>query len=247
MQAYDLIMLLVLLAATAWGAWKGLAWQIASLASLVASYFVAYNFRDPVAQMIDATPPWNMFLAMLILFMGTSLVIWLAFRFVSEVIERVKLKEFDRQFGALLGLGKGILLCVIITMFAVTLLGEDERRSVVRSYSGHYIALLLDKADAVLPDELHEVLHPYIHDLDERLSEGDVREGDGELDDLDRLDERRERYRELPVSIPGGQLRDDEEEEAEDEPGRREDDRGGRRDGGFGSRLKLEVKKRLRP
>lgn len=233
MQAYDLIMVLVLLAATAWGAWKGLAWQIASLASLVASYFVAYKFREPVAKMIDATPPWNMFLAMLILFMGTSLVIWLAFRFVSEVIERVKLKEFDRQFGALLGLGKGILLCVIITMFAVTLLGDAERKSVVHSYSGHYIAILLDKADAVLPDELHEVLHPYIHDLDERLSE----DGGDDEGETDRADDGRERYRELPVSIPGRRDSDDSGADPDRRDRRASDD--------LGSRVRLELKKRV--
>ena len=30
MQAYDLLMLIVLALAIVWGAWKGLAWQIAS-------------------------------------------------------------------------------------------------------------------------------------------------------------------------------------------------------------------------
>ena len=83
MQTYDIVMLVVLVAATLFGAWKGLAWQIASLASIVASYFVAVEFRDQVAQMLTAEPPWNKFLAMLILYVGTYFVIWLAFRFVA--------------------------------------------------------------------------------------------------------------------------------------------------------------------
>jgi membrane protein required for colicin V production len=128
MQGYDLLMIIVLVAAVVWGAWKGFAWQVASLASLVASYVVAITFRQQGAQLIsrfiEAAPPWNLFLSMLILFLGTSLVVWLCFNLLAEFIEKVKLKEFDRQVGALFGFAKGVLLCVLITLFAVTLLSE---------------------------------------------------------------------------------------------------------------------------
>ncbi|MDP6718652.1 MAG: CvpA family protein, partial [Pirellulaceae bacterium] len=103
MQVYDIIMIVVLLGTTMFGAYKGLAWQVASLAAVVASYLVAMNFRDDVAKLIDATPPWNVFLAMLILYVGTSFAIWIGFRYVSKFLDRVKLREFDRQLGGLLG------------------------------------------------------------------------------------------------------------------------------------------------
>lgn len=169
MDTYDILMIAVLVATTLFGAWKGLAWQVASLAAIVASYYVAFNFRDPVAEQIHTAAPWNVFIAMLLLYVGTSFAIWVIFRLVSRFIDRVKLKEFDRQIGALFGLAKGVLLCVIITLFAVTLLGDQQRQAIIRSKSGYYIALLLDKADRVLPHEVGEVLHPYIHELDENL------------------------------------------------------------------------------
>jgi len=171
MEGYDLIMLCVVALGTMFGAWKGLAWQIASLSSIFASYFIAYRFRGAVAEYISASPPWNTFLAMLILYLGTSLVIWLVFRFVSDIIDRVKLKEFDRHAGAALGFCRGILWCVIITLFAVTLLGEPQKKTIIHSRSGYYIALLLDRSHAVMPEEIHDVLGPYIHSLDERLPE----------------------------------------------------------------------------
>lgn len=167
METYDIIMIVLLVAATLFGAWKGLAWQVASLAAIVASYYVAFNFRDQVAQQIQAAPPWNVFLAMLLLYVGTSFVIWVLFRLVSGVIDRVKLKEFDRQIGALFGLAKGVLLCVIVTLFAVTLATEPQREAIIRSRSGYYIAQLLDKSDSLLPAEVQELLHPYIHQLEE--------------------------------------------------------------------------------
>jgi membrane protein required for colicin V production len=179
MQAYDLFMLIVLAAAVVWGAWKGLAWQLASLASLVVSYFVALSFRAPLAQLINASPPWNAFLAMLILFLGTGLVVWVGFNLVSEAIEKVKLKEYDRQLGAMFGLAKGVLLCVLITLFSVALLSEPQRQQICNSKSGYYIALLLDRSDAVIPTELHEVLGPYIDKLDQSVAHPHV-EGEGE-------------------------------------------------------------------
>ena len=136
---------------------------------MIASYIVALTFRQQLAQHINATPPWNMFLAMLILFLGTSLVVWLGFNLIAEGIEKVKLKEFDRQIGALFGLAKGVLLCVLITLFGVTLLSDSQRQAICSSRSGYYIAILLDKADGVIPGELHQVLEPYLDRLENEI------------------------------------------------------------------------------
>jgi len=169
MQAYDILMLIVLALAITWGAWKGLAWQIASIASIGLSYFVALRFRQPLAGVINASPPWNIFLSMLILFLGTGLIVWIGFNLVSEAIERVKLKEFDRQLGALFGAAKGVLLCVLVTLFSVALLGDAQRQAICNSKSGYYIAVLLDRADMMIPRELHDVLAPYLDRLDRNI------------------------------------------------------------------------------
>lgn len=173
MQSYDFFMLIVLAAAVVWGFWKGLAWQLASVASIALSYFVALNFRTPLAaiinQSVEVKPPLDIFAAMLILFMGTSLIVWVGFNLISEIIEKVKLKEFDRQFGALFGAVKGVLLCVVITLFSVTLLSEPQQQAICNSRSGYYIAMLLDRADPIMPRELHQVLAPYISEFDQNV------------------------------------------------------------------------------
>ena len=163
-------MLVVLIAAGLFGAVKGFAWQVASIASIVVSYIVAYRFREPLSQSIEAEPPWNLFLAMLILFVGTSLVIWVAFNMVKQSIDRLKLKEFDRQIGALFGLLKGALYCTLITLFAVTLMGDSIREKIVASRSGRFIARNLDRSEAVIPPELHEFLRPYLEKFDQRFN-----------------------------------------------------------------------------
>ena len=169
MQAYDLIMLIVLAVATFYGFRRGLAWQIASVAAIVVSYIVAMQFRDVVSTKINAQPPWNTFAAMLILYVATSFVIWVVFQLVRGFIDQAKLKEFDQQLGALFGLGKGVLLCVIITLFAVTLTQPAMRQQIIDSKSGYYITRLLDKADGIMPAELHDFLAPYLEKLDRGL------------------------------------------------------------------------------
>ena len=161
MQTYDFLMLLVLGGMTLFGFAKGLAWQVAYVASLVVSYIVALRFSAQLAPRFGDTEPWNRFIAMLVIYIGTSLVIWVVFRMVSGFIDRVKLKEFDRQMGALVGFARGVLWCVAITFFAVTLI-ESKREEILQSRSGHYIAMLLDKTDAVVPQEIHDVIGPYL-------------------------------------------------------------------------------------
>ena len=201
MAPYDIVMLIVLVAATIMGAWKGLVWQLASVASIVASYLVALRYREPVAAQLGFEPPWGNLIAMLILYVGTSLVIWTLFRFVKETIDRLKLREFDRQIGAIVGFAKGVLLCVVITLFAVALSKEQWRTQIIDSASGYYIAVLLDKAHPVMPDEIHEVLEPYLHSLDKRLDDPPPIE----------LPRRAEKPDEQEESEPpeGGNLRDD--------------------------------------
>ncbi len=181
MEIYDIIMLAVLVGATVFGAWKGRAWQIASLGAIVASSYVALKFDTPLAEALPIGPPWDVPLAWAILFVGTSFVIWVAFRYVSDFIDRLKLKEFDRQIGALFGLAKGVLICAIVTVFLVSLV-EPIRAPILRSYSAYYIAVFLDKAHAYLPNDIHDTLEPFIHSLDERLgNQGTAHPGDGAI------------------------------------------------------------------
>jgi len=170
MQTYDLLMLLVLVAATLFGFWKGMAWQLASLASLVVSYFAALRFSTQLAPTFGDHAPWNRFVAMLAIYIGTSFVIWTLFRFVSSAIDKVRLESFDRQIGALFGCAKGVLLCVAITFFAVTLLPPAQGEAIVASQSGRYIVALLDKSHSVFPPEIHQIVDPYLNRIEQRLN-----------------------------------------------------------------------------
>jgi len=174
MQIYDIIMLVVLGIATFMGAIKGFAWQIASLASIIVSYFAAYTFRNDVAKLIHAQEPWNGFLAMLLLYAGSSFVIWVVFRLLSGAIDQMRLRDFDRHMGALMGLGKGVLYCLLITMFAVTLLGPRQQQAIVDSRSGSYISQILSATNGIVwPKEVEQIVRPYLERVEQRLEQRD--------------------------------------------------------------------------
>ena len=162
MALYDIVMLVVIGGAIWFGWWKGLAWQIASLAAIIVSYIVAVNFREPVSHYISADEPWNRIAAMLILFLGTSLLIWTIYASVSKSLKKMELKGFDHQAGALLGAVKGALLCMIITMFAVSLLGQKAHDAIHQSRSGRYVVNGITKVSAIVPAELAKYIQPHV-------------------------------------------------------------------------------------
>lgn len=170
-NGYDVLMVIVLLGATAWGLYKGMAWQLASFASIFASYVLSVQLREPVAALFPLEAPWNKLAAMLALYVGCSLVVWVGFRLISKSIESMKLKDFDRQVGGLLGAAKGALLCVIITMFAVAFATGDRRQEIVESKSGHYISIFIDKAQAIMPQEVHAAVKPYIDNFQQQIGD----------------------------------------------------------------------------
>ena len=170
MPVYDILVLVVIVGATVYGAFKGFAWQLASIASIGLSYVVAFRFRTALAESIRAAPPWNHFLAMLILFVGTSLIVWVAFRMARAWIDRLSLHEFDRHVGAVFGFIKGGLYVALGTLFAVTLSGDRVRDEVVSSRSGHAIAGVIAKSESVIPSEVHDFIGPYLADFDARIA-----------------------------------------------------------------------------
>jgi len=165
MSVYDIAMLVIFFGAIWFGFWKGLSWQVASLASIFLSYFVAVSFPNSIAPYISAEAPWNRFAAMLILFCGTSLVVWTVFGSISKSIKRLELKGFDRQAGALLGGFKGAVLCMVVTMFIVSLMGDRVRETIHNSKTGYYVVSGINQLSAFAPAGLNQYLAPYVQDF----------------------------------------------------------------------------------
>jgi len=149
---FDILVIVILCVFTIRGGLRGMMSQVVSLLSIGIAWFVAARQSALVAPHISVQEPWNRVAAMLLLFVGTWLGVWVLYRFVASAFKTMKLKDFDRQMGALLGFVKGLLLCLLITFFAVSM--NWSRDAVYQSKSGYYLTHILNQTQAVIPNDI---------------------------------------------------------------------------------------------
>ncbi len=165
--AYDGVMALIVLFATVHGYWKGATWQIAPIMSLVLGYMVAMPMSVTTAHYFG-DPPQNRLFALVTIYIGVSMVVYLLVRSFREGIEKAKLTEFDRHLGALLGALKGLLLTLAITVILL-IYSSMARDLILKSESSSIAAKIINAVYPILPKAMHQILSPYLRQLDREL------------------------------------------------------------------------------
>jgi membrane protein required for colicin V production len=162
----DLIAVLVILGSMFLGAWKGLAWQVAGLLSLLAGFVIALPFSAPVAPLFGATAPLNRFIAVAVLYVVVSLAIYVAAFWYREVIQKWQLDNWDRHLGGVLGAFKGVLFCLVLSFFALTLIPKLQD-PILSTKTGKVMAYTIHELHPVWPPGVHAIIHPYIEHFEE--------------------------------------------------------------------------------
>ncbi len=162
---YDVLVLGILAFFALRGAMRGFIFQIASLAGIVLCFLFADVVSSTLSPYVHLDPPLNQWVLMVGSYLGFTFLCFIAARMLNEMIEKCKLKEFDRHLGVAFGLVKGVLLVMILTFFIVTV-SESARASLKNSYTGRYCAIIMDRLEPILPHKLHVALEDYIHLLD---------------------------------------------------------------------------------
>jgi uncharacterized membrane protein required for colicin V production len=169
---YDALMAGVLVAGMIWGAWKGVTWQLASIASLILGYLVSHQLSAQLASHFPGDPVVSRVLAMMVVYAAVSggvfLVAW-AFR---AVLKRMKFEVFDRHLGMLLGGMEGTLLGIVVTFFVVSL-APSTREPIFSSPSGKLVGNIMNSVGPVLPTEAREALAPFIAEAKQAIATGE--------------------------------------------------------------------------
>src|SRR3954452_13867442 len=97
MTVYDAAMIVLVVAGMVWGAWRGITWQLASIASLVLGYSVAHPLSEQLAPQFPGEPVVARALAMLVIYAAVSGGIFLAAWIVRATLRRLKFEAFDRH------------------------------------------------------------------------------------------------------------------------------------------------------
>ena len=169
---YDAAMAGVLVAGMIWGAWKGVTWQLASIASLILGYTVSRQMSAQLAPHLPGDAVVSKALAMMAIYAAVSggvfLIAW-AFR---SVLKRMKFEAYDRHLGMLLGGVEGALLGILATFFVVSL-APSTREQIFSSSAGKVVGNVMDAVGPVLPSEIRAELAPFIADAKEAIAAGE--------------------------------------------------------------------------
>ncbi len=175
---YDVVCL-VIIGLSVWrGIVKGLVWQLATIAGLLACFFFANTVSASVAPQLGIDPPMSRWIAIFGLYVVSSFAAFALARLIKGSLEKIKFDDFDKHLGAIFGFLKGATICLTISFFMFTL-SEGTRETLIHSKAGYVSALAFDKLEPVLPSELGEIITPYLAGFDPESLEKHRREHPG--------------------------------------------------------------------
>ncbi|MCA1686869.1 MAG: CvpA family protein, partial [Planctomycetia bacterium] len=160
MTPYDAAMAGVIVAGMVWGAFRGITWQLASIASLVLGYSVSHPLSVQLAPHFPGEPVVARALAMLAVYFAVSAGVFLTAWVVRATLRRMKFEAFDRHLGMILGGLEGALLGLVVTLFVVSL-APQTRGPIFASPTGQAVGQLMSVLGPVLPEEARGVLSPF--------------------------------------------------------------------------------------
>ena len=132
--------------------------QIVSVASYFVCWLVATRFGSLVAPTIPLEAPWDQVVAMAVVFLVTFVAIRFARTALEKLIKDWHLEKLNKLLGGILGFTKGLLICLIITFFAV-MLSETSRAVVFNSKSGSHLVQLITRIGLFVPKDSYEFVH----------------------------------------------------------------------------------------
>lgn len=116
----DWILLGVLLASMVVGLWRGLVYEVLSLAGWVAAFFVAQWWAsDAIAWLpfIKSAPASVQYaVAFALVFIVTVFTAGLVSWLIKKLVESVGLRPIDRALGGLFGLARGVVLLLVLAV-----------------------------------------------------------------------------------------------------------------------------------
>ncbi|MDM7941595.1 MAG: CvpA family protein [Hydrogenophaga sp.] len=115
----DWLLLAVLLLSVLLGAWRGLVYEVLSVAGWVAAFVLAQAWADEVAALLPLqglSPPLQLAAGFLVVFIAVAFASGLLAWLVKKLVASVGLRPVDRILGSAFGLARG---GVMLLAFAV--------------------------------------------------------------------------------------------------------------------------------
>jgi membrane protein required for colicin V production len=119
LAALDWILLAVLIASLALGAWRGLVYEVLSVLGWAASFYAAQWFAPQVATMLplqSASEPVRYAAAFVLVFIAALFAAGLLAFLLKKLVEAMGLRPVDRTLGAAFGVLRGLIVLLAATV-----------------------------------------------------------------------------------------------------------------------------------
>lgn len=170
-QAIDLAVLIILLWTTISGASRGLVSQLSWAVALLLCFKFAGSLAPQVEPLIQVEQPQlRQWIAMLIVYLALCAGSFAGAGIIGNWLVKTKLSSLDRNLGALLGLLKGVVICMTIMYFLITV--ERFRPWTARTYAAYGAATILSHSQLILqlvPESSIETVEGVLSDFNQRL------------------------------------------------------------------------------
>ncbi len=157
----DWILLLVLFVSMVVGFWRGLVYEVLSLAGWVAAFILAQWFASDVIVWLpflkSAAEPLQYAIAFVVVFIASLFAAGMVSWLIKMLVETVGLRPVDRSLGALFGLARGMVLLLALTV-VVQLTGFSTEVWWKNAHGPIWLNASLDRLKPLLPESFAEVL-----------------------------------------------------------------------------------------
>ena len=121
LSSVDWLLLAVLLVSVLIGAWRGLVYEVLSVAAWVSAFVIAQWLAADVGGRLPlghASVEARYLAGLGLVFVGTLVACMLLIALLKRFVAVVGLRPIDRALGALFGLARGVLLLVVLVLVA---------------------------------------------------------------------------------------------------------------------------------
>ena len=146
----DLVALAILLYCAVKGASRGLLSQLSWVIALLLCFKFSGTLAPAIEPLISIAPPLKQWLAMLAVYVGLCGVSFVVAGMLSSWMAKAKIIDFDKHLGGILGFVKGVVICMTIMFFAITM-SIPMRDIVSQTYSGYAAAIILHNSRHLIP------------------------------------------------------------------------------------------------
>ena len=152
---YDLI-ILILVAAFAWrGYQKGLVSQVGALITVIVVGAISVLYAPTLSDYMPGSGNVSFAIAFIIIVLLATAVVWNIVNALSKLVTKLKLKAWNNQMGAFLGLINGIFVAMILT-FCLLVFAVPRP---VKNADGTYASVTFDRDNSFV---LNSFLGPYL-------------------------------------------------------------------------------------